>query len=58
MPEGKTRVVFEEKIECPHCGKGVKIIKTRTLVTPAEPAEYNEAIEITKNVQKKLSDKK
>lgn len=50
----KEKITFSEEIKCPHCKKMITIKKQKTLVTPAEPAEYNEKLIVEKAVQTKL----
>ncbi len=54
--ENKPKKVFEEEFKCPHCKRYIIIKKEKTLVTPSEPAEYNEKITVELSKQSKLTD--
>jgi len=49
-----TKVVFEEKITCPHCKENIILRKEKKLLKPAEPAEYSERVVVEKDAQQTI----
>jgi len=54
----KAKIVFLEKITCPYCKKRIIIKKTKTIMTPATPAEYEEITIAEKDSQTTLKNAK
>lgn len=49
-----TKIVFEEKITCPHCKENIILRKEKKLLKPAEPAEYSEKVVVEKDAQQTI----
>lgn len=58
MAEKKPKKVFEVKVKCPFCKKGIIVKKTKKTIHPAEPAEYEEKVTAEKDSQTTLKDPK
>jgi len=56
MEEKKSKIVFEERIICPHCNKRIVIKKTKKQISEPVPAEYDEKVIIEKDTQTILKD--
>ncbi len=54
--ETKPTTVFEEPCKCPHCKKKIIIRKTKKVITPAEPAEYDIKVVVEKDAQTTLAE--
>ena len=52
--EKKPKVIFSEKIKCPHCSKSILVKKTKKVVSEPVPAEYEEDVIVEKDNQTKL----
>jgi len=52
--EKPIKITFEEHIKCPYCEKNIIVRKTKKVIEPAEPAEYEEKIIVEKDSQTKL----
>jgi DNA-directed RNA polymerase subunit RPC12/RpoP len=52
----KAKIVFEERIVCPHCEKLLILKKLRTQTQKAVPAEYEEKTVVEKDKQTTLND--
>ena len=57
MGEKEPKIVFEEKLKCPHCKKKIIVKKTRKMLVPSVAAEYEEKINIEKDFQETLKGK-
>lgn len=49
-----TKIVFQEKINCPHCKENIILRKEKLLLRPSVPAEYSEKVVVEKDAQKTL----
>ena len=58
IADKKLKIVFTEKIVCPHCNKKIVVKKTKKLITAAEKAEYEEKVIVEKDSQKTLNEVK
>ena len=56
MKENKKKVLFTEKMKCPYCKKKILVKKTKKLIEPAVPAEYEEKVFAEKDSQKTLNE--
>jgi len=54
----KEKVIFQEKIKCPHCKKRLIIKKTRKILQAGIPAETEDKITAEKDSQKTLNEVK
>jgi len=50
------KVMFEERFECPHCKKRVKIERVRTVIQEPVKGEYKEYTKVEKDTQTKLKE--
>ena len=51
----ENKIIFEEKMICPHCSKGVLIKRIKNVIQEPVKGEYKEFTRIEKDTQKKLS---
>jgi hypothetical protein len=53
--EKKTcKIVFEEKVTCPHCSENIILRKEKHLLKAAQPAEYSEKMVVEKDAQQTI----
>ncbi len=55
MSEYDEKRLYEDTIECPHCGKRIDVVLVRTTVTPTVMGTYKKRFEVFKNPQTKLT---
>jgi len=51
---GEKKVKFAGEFECPHCGFMISVEAGKIIKKPAEPAEYEEYVDVKKSTQTKL----
>ena len=48
------KMVFSERLMCPHCKKGIVVKKIKEIITAPVPGEYTEKVIVQKDTQTTL----